>query len=165
MRIEPPPYRDVLTHRTQNGLARTGDPGTMTFVWQGWLQTLVQALLKVASKVGSVTLSGQSAAIPTTVLATTVLATTCYRVSYTTRVVTPASTTSALTVTIGWTDGGVSCTQSGAMLTDNTPSTQESGTLMISADKDSSVTYSTAYTSVGATSMTYNLSLYVEELA
>ena len=109
MRIDPPPYRDVLTHRTQNGLSRTGEPGTMTFIWQGWLQTLVQALLKVASKVGSVTLSGQSAAIPTTVLATSTLATTCYRVSYTTRVVTPASTTSALTVTIGWTDGGVSC--------------------------------------------------------
>ena len=165
MRIEPPPYRDVLTHRTQNGLSRTGEPGTMTFVWQAWIQTLVRMLLNVAAKIGSVTLSAQSAAIPTTVLATSTLATTCYRVSYTTRVVTPASTTSALTVTIGWTDGGVSCTQSGAMLTGNTSSTQENATLLICADKGTSVIYSTAYTSVGATSMTYNLSLYVEELA
>jgi len=164
MRLDPPPYRDVVAHTPSRKGPMLGDPGTMTAIWQGWMAKLWQALSNLASKVGTVSLTAQSAAIGPTAIATSGLATARYRVNYTMRVTRPASTMSALGLTVTWIDGGVSCSQSGATITGNTTATQQNGTWVVSVDAGSSMTYATTYTSVGATTMQYALYLVLEAL-
>ena len=117
------------------------------------------------------TLTDQSAAIAATSLTistptglTTKLSKGLYRVSTYARITQAASTSSSLTVTLGWTDGTVACTSSGSALTGNTTATTGSLDLMIRSDADASVTYETAYSSSGATAMQYRLDLVMEQV-
>ena len=117
------------------------------------------------------TLTDQSAAIAATSLTistptglTTKLSKGLYRVSTYVRITQAASTSSSLTVTLGWTDGTVACTSSGSAVTGNTTATTGSQSVMIRSDADGSVTYATAYSSSGATAMQYRLDVVLEQV-
>ncbi len=118
------------------------------------------------------TLTGQSAAIAATSLTistptglTTKLSKGLYRVSTYARITQAASTSSSLTVTLGWTDGTVACTSSGSAVTGNTTATTGSQSVVIRSDADGSVTYATAYSSSGGTAMQYRLDIVLEQLS
>jgi hypothetical protein len=49
-------------------------------------------------------------------------------------------------------------------MTGNTTATVQNGSILIHADQSSTVTYATAYASVGATTMTYSLSVRLEQV-
>jgi hypothetical protein len=87
-----------------------------------------------------------------------------YRVSYYARIMQAASTSSSLTVTLGWVDATVACSFSGSALTGNTTATSQSGTQMIRCDEETNVTYATTYASSGGTAMQYRLDLLVEQI-
>ena len=107
----------------------------------------------------------QSAAIPTTSIPLTTLSVGLYRVSTYARITQAASTSSSLTVTLGWEDGTVACTSSGSALTGNTTATTGSQSVVIRSDADGSVTYATAYSSSGGTAMQYRLDIVLEQLS
>ena len=108
--------------------------------------------------------TGQSAAIGTTSIPLPTLETGLYRVSTYARITQAASTSSSLTVTLGWTDGTVACTSSGSAMTGNTTSTTQSLSAMIRSDSSTPLTYSAAYASSGGTAMTFRLDLAVEQI-
>mgnify|MGYP001579345872 CR=1 FL=1 len=87
-----------------------------------------------------------------------------YRLSWSQRVIRAATTSSALTTTVTWTDGAVTQTESGALMNGNTTATQQSGSILLWVDKNTTPTLSTTYASVGATAMQYDLTVTVEQL-
>ena len=80
------------------------------------------------------------------------------------RITTAATTSSSVAVSFGWTDT-VSATLSGAAVTGNTVTTIQTGTGMFVVDAASPVTYTTSYSSVGATAMQYALSVTLEAVS
>lgn len=156
--IAPIPYRnDLITGQAPN-------ENWMSRVWQVWLKTLVDAVESASVTVGSASLSAQSAAISTTDALPDTGASGLFRVSWFLRVTTPATTSSSVAVTVGWTSGSVALTSSGAALTGNTTSTYESGSVTVQADASTAITYATTYSSTGATAMEYALSVSVERI-
>lgn len=141
----------------------TGVGGWLTEPWRKWFLDLYTRVVSVPAVLAHVTATAQAAAITTTD-ATAVPATGVYRVSYRARISQAASSSSSLTVTLGWTDTGVACSSAGAAMTANTTSTVQSGSLLVSATVGSSITYATAYASVGATPMQYALDVVVESV-
>jgi hypothetical protein len=129
-----------------------------------WIQFFL-ALRDAIEPEETVALAGQAAdvAATTLVVAPPSPPQTLYRVAWYVRVTTAASVSSSVQVTVGWTDGGVVQSTSGAALTGNTTTTQESGSVLVSADAETDVTYAVAYTSVG-TDMAYALSVVVEAI-
>lgn len=136
----------------------------VTPLWVGFFQALVDALNGTASREATVAKTAQSAAIAATSVTSGTLAPGLYRVSYYARITQAATTSSSLTVTLAWTDGGVACSESGAAMTGNTTSTQQTGSRVIRVDSATQVTYATAYASSGATPMQYALSVVLESL-
>lgn len=132
--------------------------------WQRWFVDLVKWVNQTAKLIGSVALTAQGAAIAATAVPTPTLKTALYRVSYSTRITRAATTSSELTITIRWTSGGVACSQAGTLLNGNLTSTQQSGVLIVHADKDTTIRYEATYVSVGATSMAFRLDIRVEQL-
>ena len=88
-----------------------------------------------------------------------------YRVSYYARITTPATVSSSLIVTISHTDRTIALTQSASAITGNTITTTQFGTLVLRVDRNSPVSYSTTYASVGATPMAYALDLAIEQVS
>ena len=138
--------------------------GLLSDTWRRFLADRFQELSDSPLRVGSVSLTAQAASISATDVSDGANDTGLYRVSYYARISRAATTSSSLTVTIAWTDGGVACSQSGVAMTGNTTATQQNGTLFIQADGLAAVNYSTTYASVGATSMQYGLSVTLERL-
>jgi len=138
---------------------------TKTFI--DWVTQLVADVDASPARLQVTSVTGQTASISTTPIVTGSLATGLYRVTWYARVTTPATTgaaTSSLTVTAGWTDGGVTCTYSGAAMTGNTTGTVQSQTLMVNVDAATPVTYATTYASNTAGQMVYKLSLVLEQV-
>jgi len=160
MKVSPAPIRDIAVDVPKN----VGLTGLMTAVWLNWVTHLWQSLGRVSARVGGVSLETQGAAIATTAIATTALSTGLYRVTYSVRVTRAATTSSSLTVTIGWTAGGIACSQAGAAVVGNTTASQQNGTFVVRADVATTITYALAYASVGGTSMQYRVDVVVEEL-
>jgi hypothetical protein len=106
----------------------------------------------------------QSAAIATTPLATGAVSTGRYRVSYYARLTTPATTSSSLSITLGWTNDGQACTKTFGPETGNTAGSVLSGSLELECDAPGVITYATAYVSVGGVVMVYKLRFRVEKL-
>lgn len=156
--IPPIPYRDSLT------IEQPPNPGWVSRVWQTWFRTLIDGVNACAAVVASVTLTAQSASISTTDALPDTGASGLFRVSWFLRVTQAATTSSSVAVTVGWTDGSVALTSSGAALTGNTTSTFQTGSLVVRADAATALTYSTTYSSTGATAMQYGLSLTVERV-
>mgnify|MGYP006264961413 CR=1 FL=1 len=147
----------------QDPIARKGD-GLLSLPWLNWFTTLQQDVQQAPYQLTSVTVTGQSAAIGATALPLGALASGLYRVSYLARITTPATTSSSLTVTLGFTNGGVTCTLAGAAMTSNTTTTVQSQTVLLQIDASTPLTYSTAYSSTGAQAMVYSLWVTAEEV-
>ena len=150
----PFPARDRMT--TQAGL--------VALSWLNWFTSLQTDVGNAPARLKSVTLTAQGASIGATAIPVGSLASGLYRVSYLARITTPATTSSSLTVTLGFTNGGVACSLSGAAMTGNTTSTVQTGSHMVAIDRASPVTYATTYASVGATPMAYSLWVVLEEV-
>lgn len=136
--------------------------GQWSLPWQQWLSSLVLAVNNAAPVVGAITLSNQTAAITTTSVPIQSVTQGTYRVTYDMRK-TAVGASSSLTMTIGWTDGGVACSQTFTALTTNSTSATQSGSLQLRADANSAITYAVAYSSTGAT-LTYRVTVNVEQM-
>lgn len=152
-KLPPFPLRNPLT--VVNGYVST--------LWRDWFTALRDLLNTAPARVFSTHLTAQNTSLTTTT-ALTVPETGIYRLSYTARITQAATVSSSLTVTLGWTDTGVACSQAGAAMTGNTTTTVQSGSVVVYADAGSPVTYSTTRASVGATSMTYALAVLIEQV-
>lgn len=133
-----------------------------------WMTALTTSVETSPSTYTPVSLTGQGASIGTTAIPTATLSEGLYRVTWSARITTPATTgaaTSSLTVTLGWTDQGLACTVSGTAMTGNTTTTTQSGTQMVRVDGASPITYATTYASNTAGQMRYRLDLVLEALA
>lgn len=110
-------------------------------------------------------LTAQSASLPATALNVGALVAGLYRLSYYSRITQAASVSSSLTITLNWTDGGVSCQANGVPMTGNTTSTTQSGSGLIHVDGVTSLTFSTTYVSVGGVPMQFSLYVVAELVA
>lgn len=131
--------------------------------WGDWFTTIWNAINATTRQLGLVTAIAQQASIGATAIPAPTLTTGRYRVRWYTRVTQAASVSSSLQVTVGWTDGGVAQSASGASLTGNTTTTYESGGVsLFTADTATTVTYAAAYGSVGGTPMQFALTVALE---
>lgn len=115
-------------------------------------------------QLGRVSLTAQGATIAATPVPLPTITAGRYRVSYFTRVTRAATTSSELIITIGWTTGVTAITRAGATLTGNTLATFDQSTLFLKVAANAALTYAAAYTSVGGTSMQFELEVIVEKL-
>jgi len=137
--------------------------GSLTKVWAEYLAELARGDAQSVKAVsGAVNLTAQAAAVSSTAIPIQTVYTALYRVSYYARITQAATTNSSLTVTVGWTESSVALSDSGAAITGNTTTTVQSGSFLLLTDGGSDITYSTAYSSTGATAMQYRLRLVVE---
>lgn len=132
--------------------------------WIIWLQSQSTGISNAPTKITDVPISAASASIVPTSLNLGATSQGVYRVTYYARISRAASASSSLTVSIQWTDGGVAITGSGAAITGNTTTTFQSNTLLLQSDANSPITYSTTYSSTGATTMQYTLRVIVEQM-
>ena len=163
----PMPLSDPIARPRRQGL-RPGerDPleGLLTLPWVNFMTDREDAITAAPRRLSVVTLTGQGASIGATDIPTQSLGAGLYRITYYARITRPATTSSSLTVTFGWTESGVSLSQSGAAMTGNTTTTQQNGSLLVLSDDASPITYATTYASVGGTSMQYRLSIVLEKV-
>ncbi|MEK9722046.1 MAG: hypothetical protein VW405_01000 [Rhodospirillaceae bacterium] len=145
-------------------VARPAD-GLLSVAWLNWFTNLTGDVEAAPARLTTVSLTAQDASIGTTSFALGALSSGLYRVSWIARVTQAATTSSSLTVTVGFTNGGQVCTVSGAAMTGNTVTTVQSETVLLQIDASTPLTYSTAYSSTGATDMLYGLWLAVERVA
>ena len=130
-----------------------------------WLTQLTDTVASAPLQLQTLSLTGQTAALGTTPILTATVADGLYRVTWAARVTTVAVTSSSLTVTLSWTDGGVACSQAFAAMTGNTTATVGSGTVLVRSDTASPISIATAYASNGAAEMAYSLHGVVEQVA
>jgi hypothetical protein len=131
--------------------------------WYLWLSEFQTRVESSAEGLDSVNLTNQSASISATPIVVTETEG-LFRVSWYLRITTAATTNSSATVTIGWTETGVSLTESGPAETGNTTTSSQSGTFLIRSDAAAAITYAVAYSSTGATAMRYRLDVVVERV-
>jgi hypothetical protein len=158
--LSAPPLQTPLIDSDQQGTLT----GYITTVWNLFLLSITTRLQQgvLALKVTSRT--GLSAAIVTAAALTTTSAG-LYRVSYVIRVTQAATTSSSLTVTLGWVRSGVPITQAFAAIAGNTVTTYQSTALVVKADALTDLTYAVAYASVGATPMKFEIDVTVEQVS
>lgn len=161
--ISDPPIETPLVDQVADSTKRGAPPSFyMTTGWYQWFLALLARIQRAAQLLATVALTAQSAAIGTTAVGLGSITSGLYRVSWYTRITQAATTSSSLTVTIGWTESATSQSSSGAALIANTTVTGQSGSVLIQSDSAAPITYATAYASVGATPMKYRLSVTVE---
>ena len=137
----------------------------MGFEWQRYLtEILLQLEAAPVRGCDPVNLATQAASIAATTLPIGDVEPGIYRANYTARVTRAATTSSALTVTLAWTDRGVAQSAIVSYLDQNLTTQPEWGAVIMRVDADSAVTYATTYVSVGATPMQYSLDIVVEKL-
>lgn len=152
----PFPYREELV----------GQDRMVSDRWRIYFRDL--DLAQAASQtvvVPPVSLTLQSASIGATPIPTGALAQGLYVVHTFMRITTPGAVSSSLTVSIGFTNGGVACTMSGVALTSNTTASVQSNTWPIVIDNASPVTYSTVRASNPAGDMVYTLTVSLTQIA
>lgn len=132
--------------------------------WLQWLTDLMLIVDITPTRRATVNLTQQTASIAATPLPIASLPPGLWRISVYARILVPATVSSSLEVTIGFTDGGVSQSFTGAAIVGNTTATFQAITLMIRIDSATPITYATTYGSVGGTPMQYRLSVVAEEL-
>jgi hypothetical protein len=137
--------------------------GRVTQSMRYWLLALADRLNRTPEVVQTVSLTGQTASVSATTISILSLAQGVYRLSAAARVTTAASTSSALTLTFGWTQA-VACTASSAAVTGNTTATTGSFMRVVRVDAATAITYATTYASSGGTAMVYRLDVAVEQV-
>ena len=141
-----------------------GALGTLSPAWEAWFARLPDTLASIPGILKSVALDDQAATIAATDLTGGLLSKGSYRVTYHARISRAATSSSSLTVTIAWTEGGVAQSIAGAAMTGNTTTTRQNSVFMIRSDAATDVTYATTYASTGATTMQYSLDLSFEQI-
>lgn len=150
--------------------ARNKDTGKLSFTgfmsaaFVDWFLELVGRVNNSPEQYPTVTLTAQQAAIATTPIPMPSVGAGLYRVSVYGKVTQAATVSSSLAATIGWTDGGNSCTAPIAAVTGNSLTTVLLGSAYVRSDRATALTYATGYASVGATPMQYSLDVQVEGL-
>jgi len=129
--------------------------------WYRWFSELTERMTNTSTSLGRTSQTGLSGSVTPTVLFTPSIRG-LYRVSWALQLTRAATTSSSVTVTIGWTSGGVSQSQTFPAVTGNTTTTGASGVVLMLPDPSTGVTIQTAYSSSGATTMQYALSASVE---
>lgn len=143
----------------------TAAKGAITDVWDRWMQALASAVDATTQLVGSpASERGAHASVTATALPTGALAAGLYRVSSLMQVTQVAAVSSSLTLTIGWTSQAQSFSSTGAALTANTLTTQQNGTVLMTIDAGTSITYAIAYVSSGTPAMQYLYNVRAERL-
>lgn len=112
----------------------------------------------------SIALTNQNASIATTNIPLPALTEGDYVFSYYARITTIDGVSSSLTVHLGWTEGAISLSLSGADMTGNSPTTVQSGTIPVFIDAATPLTYSTTYVSNTPGAMKYELRIKVQAL-
>jgi hypothetical protein len=162
----PLPIQDRIARAKRENLPagqRDELEGTMPDVWVKYFQSQSDLASQApAVQSNPVSVSTQAASIAATPIPSGTLRAGNYRVSYYARVTRAATVSSTLTVTISWTDGGASCSFSGAAMTGNTTTTVQSGSVFLASDASAPILYSTVYGSVGGTTMQYKLIVALE---
>lgn len=164
----PMPVQDPIARKRRQDLPKGAtDPyeGCMPDTWVKYFQNQSDAITDTAQRLNVTELTAQSASLGATPIAVGALAAGFYRITYYARITQAATTSSSLTVTIGWTDSGLSCSASGAPMTGNTTGTLQSGSQTFKIDQATPITYATTYASVGATSMQYKLAVILEVMS
>lgn len=136
--------------------------GLLSDAWADYLSRLAQNVQASATRVSSSSPVNQAGSIAATDVSGGALKAGLYRLSYYARITQAATVSSSLDVTISWTDGGVAQSQTGASITGNTVTTFQSVTLFFHSDASAPISFSTVYTSVGATPMQYRLDVTLE---
>lgn len=163
--IPPPPLNSSVIELDRFDAQRRR-PFILAKGWAIWFQqSLIARAEGAAQMLRSVPLTAQAASIGATPVPIASVQPGLYRVSWYLRITTPATVSSSVSVTLGWTDGSVNCTRTGAAVTGNTTSTTQSGTELLRLDAATALTYATTYATVGATPMQYRLDLTVELVA
>jgi hypothetical protein len=141
-----------------------GPNGLFSDSWRNYLSRLPATLDAIPSRLNVAELAGQGGSVSATDLAPGVLIEGLYRVTYYAHITQAATTSSSLTLTFTWIEGGVTQTAVGTPIVGNTTATGLSESFMFRMDKGSTVTYATTYVSAGATSMTYSLDVALEKV-
>lgn len=156
----PVPIREPITTPPR----KPDDPlgWRMTVPWIEYFTSIVAAVDERPSRLNSVSRTDQSASISATDFSGGSLSAGLYRVSYYVRVTQAAGTSSAINVTLSWTDGGVSQSRTSASVNGNTTTSIDMDTWLIHVDTNSPVRYATTYISVGSPVMKYRTDLTLE---
>lgn len=144
-------------------IADPQSPGVPYRTPREWAQFFLDVF--AALRAWTVSLTAQTAAIAATTIVITTLPAVpsgLFRWTFYARIATPAGTSSSVTVTAFWTDGGVACSHVFAAITGNTTATNASGTTLLRADPDTAIGYSVAYASNPGAAMAYNLDIELE---
>lgn len=155
MALNPPPMP------TETALVETDR--TMNWFWVQFFVSQQQQIQDAAAIVVDQQVPGTAAIGATALDVGTSSA--LYRVNLYARITRAASVSSSLTPTFRWTEGGVALSKTYTALTGNTTSTYVVDSFPVRIDATTSLTYETAYASVGAPTMTYSLEIAVERLA
>jgi hypothetical protein len=133
--------------------------------YYAWLFELQQRTDASAALLGApVVLINQNAAIPITNIPLPLLTTGLYIIRYYARITNPDGVSSSLTVKLGWTESAQPLTASSPAMTGDAVTTVTSANLMVQADGNTAITYSTLYASNTPNKMKYRLSITVEAL-
>lgn len=138
--------------------------GRIAKQWAEYFNSLADQVSASARRIHSVTLTDQAGSIAATDVSDATLAAGVYRLSYYVTLVTAATSSSSLTVTLDWTYRGQAKSVSGAAITNNSVAGAQSGTYLISLDGNSPARYATTYSSTGATAMVYDLVVVLERI-
>lgn len=165
--LETPPFKDdiAVPADSHHPLVSKLPKFVVGKKWIQYFTNLVTSVEERPARKASVLLTGQAAAIATTPLPIGSVSMGVWRISATLRVTQAATTSSAVRLTVAWTERGVAQTQQGTNLNGNLTTTREGLTFVIRVDGNTPISYSTTYASVGATSMQYSLDIVAEELA
>lgn len=167
--IAPPPSNDSLVE-TDSTIPSRKDPFYIAKAWLIWLlesllpriQQTAQVLMTPESDGG--TLTDQHASIAAAVLPTGPLGAGTYRITYEARVTTIDGVASSLTVSLGWTEDGIALQLSGTPMVADSVSAPQSGSITVTIDDNTSLTYSTTYASTTPNKMRYKIGFTVEQI-
>lgn len=142
-----------------------GLPNPFAREWRDYLQTLQNVGQASPQILQEASIAGNTAAIPTTLLALPSVSAGFYRVSVYFLVTIPAGVTSSLQVTIGWTDHGLAASRVIPALVNGALAANGGDCIPLHVDDNSPITYTVAYASNPANQMTYDLGVIAEQLA
>lgn len=162
--IAAPPVNDSLV-QTDPLVPSRRDPFFIAREWLVWLQDALATRVQQAPAIlTSVVLTNQSASIGATPIPLRSTSAGLYRVSVYARITTVDAVSSSLTISIGWTESAIPLTLSGAAMTGNLVTTVQSFSLIVQADANAPLNYSTAYISNTPAMMKYRLTVTCESL-
>lgn len=162
----PIPLNDPIAKQPRAGFEGRRDPqaGRLTSTWVDYFGRLTQAVSANPTRLNHVRLSAQVASVAATDFSGGGLNDGLFRLTYYARITQAAGTSSSLTVTFSWTEGGVSLALAGTAMTGNLTTTVQSGSVTVRVDSASPVRYATTYASSGSPVMQYGLDVVIEEV-